>query len=302
MENTLFPNDVIVVNKLKYGPKLPRSPFEIPWVNIAFYFNDSARATIGTPWWHYKRLPGTTTIKNGDVFVFTMFKKNMVIVKRCMGIAGDTLKIEDGTVSINNKVFNASNLILNKYEFKVKDTKVFNSKLDALNLDIAYNRINVNRFKSTLSFKDKNSLEELGLIKNVTRITDTLTPQSTAYPRSRYNQWNFDNYGPFIIPKKGMQITLNSENFALYNKIINTHENAEIEEIKGLYYLNGNKISTYTFKQDYYFMMGDNRKESLDSRRWGPVPEERIIGKVQCVLFSNYQDEFRWDRLFKSVN
>ena len=86
MNNTLYTNDVIVVNKLKYGPKLPRSPFDIPWVNIAFYFNDKARTSMGTPWWGYKRLSGTTAIKNGDVIVFTMFKANMVIVKRCMGI------------------------------------------------------------------------------------------------------------------------------------------------------------------------------------------------------------------------
>lgn len=302
MENTLFPNDVIVVNKLKYGPKLPRYPFEIPWVDIAFYFNKKARGSMNTNWWPYKRLSGTSKIKNGDVFVFTMFKKNMVIVKRCMGIAGDTLRIKKGNVYINNKIFNPSNLVLNNYEFKVNDKKTLYHKLDSLGLDIAINRSRTNVFRVTLSFNEKKALEKLSIVKELIRITDTLTTKSTAYPKSEYNKWSWDDYGPYVIPKKNMVIYMTPGNYALYSKVINEHEGREIKKSEGFYYLNNEKITSYTFKQDYYFMMGDNRKGSYDSRRWGFVPENRIIGKVQCVLFSNYQDEFRWDRLFKSVN
>ena len=108
--------------------------------------------------------------------------------------------------------------------------------------------------------------------------------------------------GAIIIPKKGMRISLNTETFALYNRIINSSENCKIKDIDGVYYIDDKKTTNYTFKQDYYFMMGDNREGTQDSRAWGFVPEENIIGKVQCVLYSNYQDEFQWDRLFKSVN
>lgn len=302
MSNTLYTNDVIMVNKLKYGPTLPRSPFDIPWVNIAFYFNKKARDSMYINWWNYKRLSGTSTIKNGDVFVFTMFKKNMVIVKRCVGIAGDTLQIKSGDVFINNKIFNPSNLVLNNYEFKVNDKKTFYHKLDSLGLDIDINRVQTDLFRATLSFNEKKTLEKLSIVKELVKITDTLSTKSTAYPKSEYNNWGWDDYGPYVVPKKGMVINMTPENYALYKRVINEHEGREIKKNEDFYYLNNKKITSYTFKQDYYFMMGDNRKGSLDSRLWGVVPENRIIGKVQCVLFSNYQDEFRWDRLFKTVN
>ena len=304
MNNTLYTNDVIIVNKLKYGPKLPRSPFDIPWINIAFYLNDNARSTMGTPWWKYKRLSGTTTIKNGDVFVFNMkFKDHTtIIVKRCMAIAGDTLSIKKGDVYINNKFFTPSNLILNKYKFRVSDRKTFYHKLDSLDLDIALNRTQADHFKTTLSIQDKNILEKLDMVEDLIKVTDTLTPSSTAYPKSKYNQWNLDDYGPYIIPKKGKLISLNPKNYALYNKVINAHEGTKLLEIGGSYFLNKKEVQTYTFKQDYYFMMGDSRKGSMDSRYWGLVPENTIIGKAQYVLWSNYQDEFQWNRFFRSID
>lgn len=304
MNNTLYTNDVILVNKLKYGPKLPRSPFDIPWVNIAFYLNDKAKAGIGEPWWSYKRLSGTTTIRNGDVLVFTMFKKNMVIVKRCMAIAGDTVNIKNGDVYINNTFFNPSNLILNNYKLTVSNREIFYRKLEAIGLNLSFNktRTQTNHFGTTLSFQDKTKLEQLGVVDSLLRVTDTLTSKSTVYPNSKYNQWNFDDYGPFIIPKKGMKIKLNPKNYELYSKAINTHEGIKIKHLDGSYFIDDKEASLYIFKQDYYFMMGDNRKGSLDSRVWGIVPEERIIGKVQCVLWSNYQDEFQWNRLFKNID
>lgn len=302
MNNSLFTNDVILVNKLKYGPKLPRSPFEIPWVNIAYYFNKKARATMGTPWWSYKRLSGYSHIKNGDIVVFVMsFGEDMTIVKRCMAIAGDTLAIKNGEVYINNMLFNSSKLVLNEYEFKFSDSKTFHRKLDSIDLNISYTSVGENHFMASLSLKDIKQLEELNLIHNMVQTTDSLVNKSTAYPNSKYNKWNKDFYGPYIIPKKNMTIILNPENYALYSKVINAYEDVKLENRNGSYFINGKQIGSYSFKQDYYFMMGDNRKGSIDSRVWGLVPEDRIIGKVERILWSNYQDEFQWGSLFKSV-
>ncbi|GAA3557850.1 hypothetical protein GCM10022395_06420 [Snuella lapsa] len=301
MNNTLYTNDVILVNKLKYGPKLPRSPFEIPWINIAFYFNDRAKQRINEKWWIYKRLSGTINIKNGDVVVFTMFKDDMVIVKRCMGIAGDTLAIRRGDVYIGENILSPSNQILNTYEFSVNNRRVFYNKLDSIDLNIALNRTRSNHFRTTLSLQEKSELERLGDVKGLKKVTDTLTSKSEVYPNSEYNCWNRDEYGPFVVPKKGMTISLTLENYALYHKAINEHEKVSIKTKEDKYTVNGTEVTTYTFKQNYYFMMGDNRNGSMDSRVWGIVPEERIIGKVQCVLWSNYQDTFQWNRFFKKV-
>lgn len=299
MEQTLFSRDVIWVNKLKYGPRLPRSPYEIPWVNIMLYLNGNSREITKKDDWKYKRLSGTTKIKNGDVLVFDMFDENMIIVKRCMGIAGDTLKIIDGNVTINRKLFNPSKNISNTYKLSVNNGNDFYRILDSLDIDNRFKRINKNGFEGTLSHYEINLLESKKLLDATKIITDTLP---TRFPESELLHWTLDNYGPYIIPKKGMTIKLNQVNFDLYNKAINDHEDATIETLDGYFYLNGKQIKSYRFKHDYYFMMGDNRKGSQDSRYWGLVPENRIIGKVPYVLFSNYKDEFQWDRFFKAVN
>lgn len=303
MENTLYTGDVILVNKLTYGPKLPRSPFEIPWVNIAFYLNKKMRATMGTDWWDFKRLSGTTKIKKGDIFVFDMeFSKDntMTIVKRCMGTPGVSLEIKKGTVFINRKLFEASRKVKNNYQFKVENKKSFYKKLDSLEVNISLSRILKRRnwSKASLSTKEKNQLENLNLIDSVQIILDTVSIKSNVYPHSKYNTWNWDNYGPLKIPYKGMKINLTKENHALYKSIINKYEGSKIKKIKGDFYLDEKKTRTYIFKNNYYFMMGDNRKGSIDARAWGLIPEKFIVGKVQCVLFSSQYGEFQWDRFF----
>lgn len=299
MEGTLQNGDIILVNKLKYGPRLPRSPLEIPWVNILFYLTRNKETLNRKAYWSYKRLSGSTDIQNRDVVVFDMFEDNMVIVKRCMGIAGDTLEISDGEVFVNGNFFNPTKNVKNNYRLKnVVDVNLQN-KMRSLNIRSNLKRINKNWFEAVLSIQEKNMLENEGLIDSVKIILDTTI---TRFPKSEILHWTLDNYGPYIIPKKGMTINLNQINFDLYKKAINDHENINIEEKNGRYYFNGKEITAYTFKHDYYFMMGDNRKGSQDSRYWGLVPENRIIGKVQCVLFSNSRDEFQWERLFKKVN
>ncbi len=306
MNNTLYTGDVIVVNKLKYGPKLPRSPFDIPWVNIAFYFNENARKRIKDNWWQYKRLSGVTTIKKGDVFVFDMKfgDNNTSIVKRCMAIPGSTIEIKEGTVYINDTLFNPSIQVKNKYKFITNNRKFLYQKAEAMDID--FNLIRVlkqnNYFKSNLSIHNKNQLEQLKLIDSVQIALDTVWKKEAIYPRSKYKHWTLDNYGAFTIPKKGMEINLTPENYALYSKIIKKYENPNIKEIAGKIFIDNKLTTIYTFQQNYYFMMGDNRKGSMDSRYWGLVSEQNIVGKVQCVLFSNYGGAFNWKRLFKTVN
>ena len=293
MNNTLFNNDVIVVNKLNYGPILPQNPFEIPLLNIILYFNDTAKKRIDQHWWNYKRLSGTTNIQKGDVFVFTMFKDPMTIVKRCIGISGDTLVIKQGNVFINGENFSPSSSILNKYIIKVKNREVFYRKIDSLNLNIKIDYHTNNELIATLSNKDKSSIEKLNITESIVRVIDHFNATSKVYPYSKYHNWHYDEYGPYVIPKKGMKIKLDDLNYSLYHELIKEHEGIDIKQANHQY---------YTFKHNYYFMMGDNRKNSMDSRIWGVVPEENIIGKAVYILFSNYQDQFQWNRFFKKIN
>lgn len=303
MGNTLFPDDIILVDKLKYGARLPRSPFDIPWVNLVFYFNDNAKKRIKENWWKYKRINGIGKVKQGDVIVFnSVSSKYNILVKRCVAIPGDTLTIENAKIYTNNKLYQSLDSEKNNYNFKITNEKNIKIIIDSLALK---NYISIdNRIKLGKANLSKFELEQLmktNCISSIRIQIDTFDINKKLFCNLS-KKWTLDNMGPFVVPKKGMKIDLNPGTFSLYRSTINSSENYLIKEVDGVYYINNNRISTYTFKQDYYFMLGDNRKYSMDSRFWGFMAESNIIGKVQWVLFSNYQSNFQWDRLFKSVN
>ncbi|KJD35660.1 hypothetical protein PW52_07905 [Tamlana sedimentorum] len=286
MENTLFKEDVILVSKLQYGPRLPQSPFDVPWLNIAFYFNDDARKRIKEDWWEYNRLPGLTTIKKGDVFVFnSTWDKEFIMVKRCIALPGDTLSINDAEIYINRKVFEEPNSVKNSYSFKVKNKMDLYIALDSFSSNIFLK----NRSKLSEANLTRFQLEHLkkqNYIDSVSKRIDSFASHEIFLKETGSVKWTVDNMGPIVIPKEGMQIDLNPLTFSMYGKSINKFEDHEVTEKNGIYFIDNSPMSTYTFKQDYFFMMGDNRKETLDSRKFGFVPESNIVGKVQCVLFS----------------
>ncbi len=126
-------------------------------------------------------------------------------------------------------------------------------------------------------------------------------PEDWVEPKDKQFKWTPDNFGPLVIPHKGLQIVLNHRNFLLYRRTIEELESGKPEEKKGHYYLDGKKTDTYTFRRNYYFMMGDNRSLSNDSRSWGFVPEEEITGKAMLIVFSGDSTGFRWNRLLKTI-
>lgn len=150
--------------------------------------------------------------------------------------------------------------------------------------------------------------EELRKLKNVISVQREIrtSPDFEVFPQSYSYPWNADNYGPIWIPRKGATVRLTEENLPLYRRIIEVYEGNTLEERDGVIYINGQPAEEYTFAMDYYWMMGDNRHNSADSRFWGFVPEDHIVGKASFVWLSldkekSFPSNIRWSRMFRKV-
>ena len=307
MEDTLIPGDKILVNKLAYGPELPRSPFEIPWVNLFFYLNKNTRSKNDSLVWDYKRLKGFVPLKKNDVMVFRYplsGDRNNIIVKRCVALPGDTLKIEMGKVNINSQLLFIPEKLKKTYEVWPNDENEFYRITDSLDIKIInrarekYSKVLV---KLCLNNNQFSQIKDLIVVDSIS--VDTVPCDSLFWvtPKVKKIGWTIDDYGPLIIPQKGMTIPLTHETFLIYERTITQLEKDKLDEVNGEYFLNGEKAANFTFNNNYYFFMGDNRDYSNDSRYWGFVPEENIIGKASLVLFSNNYNGFNFRRTLKKI-
>ncbi len=305
MEKTILVGDKVLVSKLKHGPSLPRSPFEIPWVNLLFYFNEAYAGTEDSVFWDYQRLEGFGQIKRGDVLVFDHPRWNQVFIKRCVALPGDTLEIRDGLVYINGNRYKDEDKIRRPWRIQVNDPNRFRQIMREDKVWGKWEKHNVVEISLT-----EDQMQEYATYD----VVDFIEPKSLPYDpnhevfpgRSYYHhsKWSIDNYGPYVVPYQGMKIDLNAITDNHYWFMIKYREgNTESLNVRdGVLYFGDTIATTYEFKKDYYFMMGDNRHDSNDSRYWGPIQEDMIIGVANTILFSNNKEGFQWGRVFKNIN
>jgi len=343
MEKTLLVGDYIFVSKIHYGPKLPGTPLSLPLLpNMFSNGMVTYSKRIELP---YKRLKGINRVRRNDVIVFHFpegdtvvvqypgqnyyslvrqygreyIKKNFKIVtappdkrdnyiKRCIGLPGDSVQIKDNKVIVNKIILDEIETQQYRYFIRTEDGLLNDSILNESGIsgkDLSYNPV-TSVYRVSMSIFEMNKLKKYPGVQNIQIYIDPviLSGNTELFPHT-HNGWSADNFGPLWIPQKGKTVSINIENYMFYKRIIETFEKNMVN-IKGdSIYINGKLADSYLFRMDYFFVLGDNRHNSADSRFWGFVPEDHLVGKAVSVWFSREPESglkgIRPERMFKSI-
>ncbi len=332
LEKSLLIGDFLFVSKMNYGARVPMTTVAAPMVHDTLPLIHS-KSYLKLPQLPYFRFPGFEKIKNNDIVVFnwpgdTVVKffdktgprvdkpidKKSNYVKRCLGIPGDSLKIIDGIVYINGKKLILPERAKPQFSYVVvydKKTPIdiegllFDLKINAADAPGAMNQNNDSLYFPAVTAESAEKLKHITGFTSVERFVNK-KPDLSVFPHSK--PWNIDNYGPIYIPKEGKTVPLDLISLPLYKRIISEYEGNKLELKGNEIFINNKKATSYTFKQNYYWMMGDNRHRSEDSRYWGYVPENHIVGKPIFIWMSwnsegkGIMNKIRWERLFTTVS
>ena len=315
MESSLLVGDYLFVSKLHYGPRTPKTPLQVPLTHQTIWGTNIPSYSDAIQLKQY-RLPGFSKVKRNDVVVFNYPPEEQHpvdlrtnYIKRCIGIPGDQVEIRNMDVYINGEPGTKSENMQYLYTLETQS---------ALTDDFFRDR-KISEFGPMpgggyYAFTTPNMAKEmkgLPFIKNVAvynpEPAGQADPQVYPHVPSLY-KWNKDNYGPIHIPRQGETITLDSLTIPIYEPVIRKYEDNKNVTLEGNQLsIDGKVQTTYTFKQNYYFMMGDNRHNSLDSRFWGFVPEDHIVGKAVLIWMSadpngGVSGKIRWNRLFNIIH
>ena len=344
MEKSLLVGDYLFVSKLAYGPKLPNTPLSIPFlpgmlpggnlcysklVNlpykrlkgfskverndvIVFNFPEGDTVIVQYPGQNYYSLIrqfGRDYLQSRFSFVSHPVDKRDNYIKRCIGLPGDTVTIVSSLVVVNGQKL--EELPDQQFNYYVKTKNIELSKEIVGELGLKENQLKYNYYNSTyilsLTRTDAEYLGKHKDIESVKRYLETvLSFQNTEiFPHSTQSLWSADDFGPVVVPGKGMTVKINTGNLPLYRRIIEVYEKNKLVLQGDNIYINGKLADSYTFKMDFFFVMGDNRHNSADSRFWGFVPEDHLVGKAVAIWFSLDAEKgirgIRLNRMFKSI-
>lgn len=336
LEKTLLVGDFLFVSKFHYGARTPLTPIAFPMVHDTIPVA-KVKSYITKPQIPYFRFPSFQNIKRNDIVVFNWpvdtlidinpgsmrgsvqkpIDKKSNYVKRCVGLPGDSLEVRDGYVYINGKQNELPDRAKLQFGYQFATSKPLNPQFaigqynitDIYPLDKSYQI-----FQAHMTDAEYEKFKNYPSLDTIVKTTATKGQwNESTFPNDNKYPWNTDFFGPIYIPKAGASVAINAESIALYKRIIEVYEGSElgidntISQSGTQVLLNGQPITEYTFKMDYYWMMGDNRSNSQDARMWGYVPFNHVVGKPVFVWMSwdsnakGFGNKIRWERMFTTV-
>ena len=323
MEKSLLIGDFLFVSKVSYGPRVPMTPIAFPLVHHTLPFTKKTPAYLKWIQLNYYRMKGLGDVERNDCVVFNYpaddalhperpIDKKENYIKRCVGIPGDVIEIKNTDLYVNGEPQTMSEKMRNQFRYFVKTDGTLFSERTLNKYNIYEGQILSRNGDYELILNDESlaAIKRFTYVKKVEKIVIDkgvkVNSPELIFPEDNFN-WNLDNFGPLKIPQAGSQVDISADNVELYRRIIETYENNKLEIVDGEIYINDKLASTYTFKMDYYWMMGDNRHNSLDSRYWGFVPEDHVVGKALFIWMSwdknkNGINKIRWNRLFNAIH
>jgi signal peptidase I len=319
---------------------MPMAPLSIPFVHNTFPLTKGTKSYLDWITLPYSRLPAFKEVKRNEIVVFNypdddqnpdveelgrvgIISMKQNYIKRCVAVGGDILEIKDRQLYINGEKawdpefmqysYIASGFYQNTLEKEGFRARKNENNANAIQLsgnpmvweihmdDAKYKKLK--SYPNTSITPQVEDLQRMDLVtyRNHEEKLAKEAPKGALFPkRPSKVLWTRDDFGPLWIPKRGVSIPLNDSTLILYRKCIEGYEHNTLELKNGSYFINGEAATTYTFQMNYYWMMGDNRHQSLDSRYWGFVPEDHVVGRPWFVLFS-YEQGPRWDRFFRPI-
>ena len=309
MEGSLLSGDIIVAKKYNYGTRLPLRILPQNWVNL-FFSTDTLPPVRHLP---YLRLPGNRKIQYNDIILFNTpafhqipIDKRTPRAKRIAALPGDTISISKSFVYVNGNQQKVPEIIQFNYWVDTRRDIIDDDFLRQYGINEISKMRGQNRFLFSLIPEMADSIKKLPGILRVQKSKQALITTNDNPFGKKNRSWTADDFGPVIIPRKGMTIQLNPENLDLYFQSILYHERQMISMRNDSVFINGRLTNDYTFRMNYYFVIGDNRHNTSDSRTWGLVPENHVIGRVSGVFLSFDKNKglfgrLRWNRIFAKV-
>ena len=332
MESSLYTGDHLFVSKLTYGPRMPQTPLTVPFTHNVIFGKESYSTSLQ---WKYRRLKGFRKVRTGDIVVFNfpngdtvlrrdpaadyymlsrIYGRDQIIerlgpvtvrpadktdhyVKRCVAAPGDTLEVREGLVWVNGEQQTVWPGVQLSYQVKTRKGALNSKTIEKLGLNARELYFNPQLPGYPAMPLTARMLEEVKKLPAVVDVSLNVDREDTfVWPYEGGYGWTRDEFGPLCIPAKGATVEITEKTLPLYERIIRDYEKSDLQKAM--------EEGSYTFEQDYYFMMGDNRHNSLDSRYWGFVPEDHIVGTPAIVWLSTdagrkFPSNIRWKRFGK---